>query len=115
MWLFILIANLRAEPCIETPPDSLSIKEFLSLDIKEQKDESCPDGYSLLDLSTMSNVDIDFQEYQGKGTDSIEGARVFHQKFGYGKVVNLDGEKAEVKFEKSAQRKIFIKYLQFIL
>ena len=75
-----------------------------------------PGRKRLLSKTNTNEDDWDFnQEYQGKETDSIEGARVFHQKFGYGKIVFLDGEKAEVKFEKSAQRKIFIKYLQFIL
>ena len=75
-----------------------------------------PGRKRLLSKKNKNEDDWDFnQEYQGKETDSIEGARVFHQKFGYGKVVNLDGDKAEVKFEKSSQRKIFIKYLQFIL
>ena len=43
----------------------------------------------------------------------MEGSRVFHQKFGYGKIIFIDGDKAEVDFEKSSQRKIFLKYLQF--
>ena len=54
------------------------------------------------------------QEYQGRDLDSIEGARVFHQKFGHGKIISLDGDKAEVNFDKSSQKKIFIKYLQFM-
>ena len=29
------------------------------------------------------------------------GARVFHQKFGYGKVLEIDGEKLKIKFEKA--------------
>jgi DNA helicase-2/ATP-dependent DNA helicase PcrA len=31
----------------------------------------------------------------------LHGKRVFHQKFGYGKVVQVDGEKLKIKFEKS--------------
>ena len=44
---------------------------------------------------------------------SIEGARVFHQKYGYGILLDYDGEKANVKFDKSDLKNIFIKYLQF--
>jgi len=33
--------------------------------------------------------------------DSIIGRRVFHQKFGYGKVLEVDGEKLKIKFEKA--------------
>jgi DNA helicase-2/ATP-dependent DNA helicase PcrA len=33
--------------------------------------------------------------------ESFQGKRVFHQKFGYGKVLGVDGEKLKIKFEKS--------------
>jgi len=55
------------------------------------------------------------QDNSTKSESSIEGARVFHQKFGYGYVVSLDGDKAEVNFDKSSNKQIFIKYLQFNL
>jgi DNA helicase-2/ATP-dependent DNA helicase PcrA len=31
----------------------------------------------------------------------LRGKRIFHQKFGYGKVLEVDGEKLKIKFEKS--------------
>ena len=34
------------------------------------------------------------------------GARVFHQKFGYGKVLSADGNKLEVEFEKAGTKKV---------
>ena len=34
----------------------------------------------------------------------ISGKRVFHQKFGYGKVLNMDGNKLEIAFEKSGTK-----------
>jgi DNA helicase-2/ATP-dependent DNA helicase PcrA len=36
--------------------------------------------------------------------DKISGKRVFHQKFGYGKVLNVDGNKLEISFEKSGTK-----------
>ena len=39
------------------------------------------------------------------------GSKVFHKKYGYGYIINIDGEVAKVKFNKFAQKKIFIKYL----
>jgi DNA helicase-2/ATP-dependent DNA helicase PcrA len=55
-----------------------------------------------------------FEEYQPKTKhyylgeeaseqqeESMLGKRVFHQKFGYGKVLEIDGEKLKIKFEKS--------------
>ena len=34
------------------------------------------------------------------------GVRVFHQKFGYGKILSLDGKKLEVEFEKAGIKKV---------
>ncbi len=35
-----------------------------------------------------------------------EGERVFHQKFGYGTVVNVEGDKLDIRFEKSGRKKL---------
>ncbi len=44
--------------------------------------------------------------------DSIlKGDRVFHQKFGYGLVINLENDNAEVNFEKTSTKKVKIDYL----
>jgi len=40
------------------------------------------------------------------------GARVFHQKFGYGIVASADGDKLFVEFEKSSARHVMAAYLQ---
>ena len=39
------------------------------------------------------------------------GARVFHQKFGYGRVASVDGDKLYVEFEKSAPRHLVAKFV----
>ena len=41
----------------------------------------------------------------------LKGDRVFHQKFGYGLVVNLENDNAEVNFEKTSTKKVKIDYL----
>lgn len=40
------------------------------------------------------------------------GARVFHQKFGYGKVLNIDCDKLEINFEYSGIKKILANFIQ---
>ena len=42
----------------------------------------------------------------------INGTKVFHPKYGFGWIINIEGEVANVKFTKSSQKKIFIKYLK---
>ena len=34
------------------------------------------------------------------------GTRVFHQKFGYGIVQSVDGDKLEIEFEKAGNKKV---------
>ena len=40
------------------------------------------------------------------------GMRVFHQKFGYGKIVATDGNKLEVSFEKAGTKKVMANYVK---
>jgi len=40
-----------------------------------------------------------------------KGDRVFHQKFGYGKILYIEGDKASVDFEKASKKTVFLKYL----
>jgi DNA helicase-2/ATP-dependent DNA helicase PcrA len=53
-----------------------------------------------------------FSSYQkpisssAKMEDGISGKRIFHQKFGYGKVVNIDGNKLEIEFEKTGRKTV---------
>lgn len=41
------------------------------------------------------------------------GQRVFHQKFGYGKVVNIDGLKLEIEFEKTGKKTVMKDFVTF--
>jgi len=40
------------------------------------------------------------------------GARIFHQKFGYGRIKSLDGDKAEVDFDKAGIKKLMVGFLE---
>ncbi len=40
------------------------------------------------------------------------GERIFHQKFGYGKIVALDGNKLEVEFEKAGSKKVVDSFVE---
>jgi DNA helicase-2/ATP-dependent DNA helicase PcrA len=40
-----------------------------------------------------------------------EGDRVFHQKFGYGAVAAIEGDKLEVAFDKAGAKKVVAKFL----
>ena len=40
------------------------------------------------------------------------GDRVFHQKFGYGRIMAMDGEKLEITFEKAGNKKVMKSFLE---
>ena len=39
------------------------------------------------------------------------GERVFHQKFGYGAVIEIEGDKVEVDFDKAGTKKVVARFL----
>ena len=39
------------------------------------------------------------------------GDRVFHQKFGYGAVVGIEGDKLSIAFEKAGEKKVVASYV----
>ena len=56
----------------------------------------------------------DFESIEDYPKSIKKGSRVFHQKYGYGNILSFEGEKAEIKFVKSSQKKVFLKYLKII-
>ena len=42
------------------------------------------------------------------------GTRVFHQKFGYGKITARDGGKLEIAFEKAGQKKVMVSFVEAV-
>ena len=52
---------------------------------------------TIIDLEAVSRFEV--------------GARVFHQKFGYGEIKAIEGDKLDVSFEKAGQKKILSAYV----
>ena len=42
------------------------------------------------------------------------GERIFHQKFGYGVIKEIDGSKLEIDFEKAGRKKVLDSFIQTI-
>ncbi len=47
-----------------------------------------------------------------KGAPLSPGQRVFHQKFGYGRIISVEGERLEVDFEQTAVKKIIASFVE---
>jgi DNA helicase-2/ATP-dependent DNA helicase PcrA len=39
------------------------------------------------------------------------GERVFHQKFGYGAIIGIEGDKLEIDFEKAGTKKVVSRFI----
>ena len=50
--------------------------------------------------------------YQKKKTSPLVGVKVYHPSFGYGKIIDVDGDKCEVMFDKVGKKKIMGSYLE---
>ena len=60
----------------------------------------------------FGNLDYQNNNIYIENKDTIsKGDRVFHQKFGYGLIINIENDSAEVKFEKTSTKKVKIDYL----
>ena len=62
-------------------------------------------------LDYQNNILENNNTYIENKNTILKGDRVFHQKFGYGLVINLENDNAEVKFEKTSTKKVKIDYL----
>ena len=62
---------------------------------------------------TVTLEDTDWRaEARQTQNDYNVGERVFHQKFGYGRIVSIDGEKLEIAFEKAGTKKVMDSFVE---
>ena len=71
-----------------------------------------PGRKRLIKKKQEHSIDWDINQDLSYENNLKQGSRVFHKKFGYGKVLTIENDSAEVQFEKSSNRKVFIKFLQ---
>ncbi len=78
-------------------------------------DNIISDGHTNTDYFGNLNYQNNFLENNNTYTENkntmLKGDRVFHQKFGYGLIINIENDNAEVKFEKTSTKKVKIDYL----
>ena len=57
---------------------------------------------------------MDFNQYLEYDFDISKLKNVYHQKFGNGKIIKLDGDKALIDFENFSSKKVYLKFLKII-
>ncbi|MBQ2811190.1 MAG: UvrD-helicase domain-containing protein [Alphaproteobacteria bacterium] len=75
-------------------------------------------GYQNYGSYNKTSTQNNYNRYSYETDDSysakshtLKGVRVYHQMFGYGTIVAVEGEKCEVVFDKSGRKKIYASYL----
>ena len=46
------------------------------------------------------------------GASFAEGERVFHQKFGYGRITRIEGNKLTIDFEKAGEKRVIDSFVE---
>ncbi|MBE6451774.1 MAG: hypothetical protein E7016_07445 [Alphaproteobacteria bacterium] len=76
-------------------------------------------GYQNYGSYNKTRTQNNYNRYSYETDDSysanshtLKGVRVYHQMFGYGTIVAVEGEKCEVVFDKSGRKKIYATYLR---
>jgi DNA helicase-2/ATP-dependent DNA helicase PcrA len=63
--------------------------------------------------STRANavIDVPLRPAGRSGAVYREGERIFHQKFGYGEIVAVDGDKLDIDFDKAGAKKVMASFV----
>ena len=65
-------------------------------------------------IQKKNNIDWDFNQDFEFEVNISKGKQVYHQKFGNGKIIKLDGDKALIDFENFSSKKVYLKFLKII-
>ncbi len=60
----------------------------------------------------VSNSTFEQKTRSEDGTIFARGDRVFHDKFGYGKIINIDGHKLDINFEHSGHKRVMDSFVK---
>ena len=104
------------EHCIEIN-DSKYIKEnnFLNEFIESDNIFNVtltPGRQRLINNSKKNEIEWDINQDNYYEDEITLGQKVYHKKYGYGKILNLDNDKALVEFENIPPKKIYLKFLK---
>ena len=84
------------------------IKQDLSKKDEDRKKEAKTINEKIKNIDWDFNQDFEFEDNISKGKN------VYHQKFGNGKIIKLDGDKALIDFENFSSKKVYLKFLKII-
>ena len=85
---------------------------FISSQDFDSSDHITPGRKRIISNSKRESIDWEFNQDTIDQESLRIGSKVFHTKFGHGKILFIEGDKAKVDFKKSSTKQIFLKFLQ---
>ncbi len=92
--------------------DNNFLNDFLESD-DFSEDFITPGRKRLITNSKKNDIDWEINQDHSYLSEISIGSNVLHKKFGKGKILKIDNDKALVDFQNFSSKKIFIKYLKF--
>ena len=117
--------NLPSRFISELPEDRIEINDskyikddnFLNKFVDKEffSDEIITPGRKrLLINNKKKDIDWDFNQDNNYLDDLEKDQKVFHSKFGYGRILNVDGDKALINFKGNTLKKVYLKFIKII-
>ena len=78
----------------------------------DSSDHITPGRKRIISNSKRESIDWEFNQDTIDQESLKIGSKVFHTKFGHGKILFIEGDKAKVDFKKSSTKQVFLKFLQ---
>ncbi|MDC1255618.1 UvrD-helicase domain-containing protein [Paracoccaceae bacterium] len=93
-----------------------NVSSFSEINDKENDTYNSPGWRRMKERSRFKETFVDSTKDKGileSEAVNISGlnGRIFHQKFGYGKITSKDGDKLTILFEKAGEKKVLAKYI----
>ena len=93
-----------------------NVSSFSEINDKENDTYNSPGWRRMKERSRFKETfvdntkDLGILESEAVNISDLHG-RIFHQKFGYGKITSKDGDKLTILFEKAGEKKVLAKYI----
>ena len=89
------------------------LNEFVELN-DFSSDAVTPGRQRLINNFKKNNIDWEFNQDYNYDSEIKNGDNVYHKKYGNGKILKLDNDKALVEFDNSSSKNIYIKFLKIM-
>ena len=117
--------NMPSRFIDELPKDLIDIKDsnyiennnFLDNFITSQdnyQNRTSPGRKRLFSNYKSSEIEWDFNQDISDKENIKKGDKVFHKKFGYGKILSAEGNKLTIEFEKSGTKKVIDSFVELV-